>query len=597
MNTELLFANVQAWWLQAAVLVGVGMALPLLFRARSPRWRLAYLQAVLAACLLLPLVQPVERPVLRVTQVVPGRIALPQSALQFVNVPTTVEAVNWRRLALLILGAGVVLRLGWLAIGMIRLRQYRQDAQVIDTYLNIPVAASIWVESPVTFGYLRPVILVPYRWMDLKWEVRAAALRHESVHVRRGDWLFALAEEITLCLLWFHPAAWILIDRIRLTREQVVDIEAAAGTQSETYVEALVSLAEQRLPPPLAAAPSFLRRRHLYARIKALVEERSLSIPRLAASYSLAAMLCCGVIFYTGSLFPLRGQPQVVESLPTNVHVDGAQAIWFPMPAYPPLARQNRIEGPVVLEVSIAANGEVADARVISGPEELRRAALDGVLDWQFEAKQAVARVTIDFRIPPDRSPASVSVPVSGIEIDGKLDPKLVETLRARLQPLVGQPFGPWTMSDAIRITRSVLPSLQVQPKFSMKSGEPDMPPVPADVVLIVTAQQLTAPPHAFPPSSNPRIRVGGAVQAGNLLQIHQPEYPPLARQARIQGVVRFDALIGTGGTVQHIRVVSGHPLLIPNATDAVRRFVYKPTYVDGKPVEVQTQVDVNFTL
>ncbi len=76
-----------------------------------------------------------------------------------------------------------------------------------------------------------------------------------------------------------------------------------------------------------------------------------------------------------------------------------------------------------------------------------------------------------------------------------------------------------------------------------------------------------------------------------------KPAYPPLAKQARIQGVVRLNAIIGKDGTVQDLQAASGHPLLVPSALDAVRQWVYKPTLLNGNPVEVVTVVDVNFTL
>jgi protein TonB len=93
------------------------------------------------------------------------------------------------------------------------------------------------------------------------------------------------------------------------------------------------------------------------------------------------------------------------------------------------------------------------------------------------------------------------------------------------------------------------------------------------------------------------RIQVGGAVQASKLIQSPPPVYPPLAQQARIQGLARFTAIIGVDGKVQSITVVSGHPLLIPAAQEAVKQYVYQPTLLNGQPVEVVTQIDVNFSL
>ena len=93
------------------------------------------------------------------------------------------------------------------------------------------------------------------------------------------------------------------------------------------------------------------------------------------------------------------------------------------------------------------------------------------------------------------------------------------------------------------------------------------------------------------------RLRVGGNVQSANLINKVTPVYPPLAKQARIQGTVSFAVIIGKDGAIQDMTLISGHPLLVPAATDAVKQWVYKPTLLNGQPTEVETQIDVNFTL
>jgi len=108
------------------------------------------------------------------------------------------------------------------------------------------------------------------------------------------------------------------------------------------------------------------------------------------------------------------------------------------------------------------------------------------------------------------------------------------------------------------------------------------------------------APPPPKPvekPPTPQRIRVGGNVQAANLIRKVTPVYPPLAKQARVQGTVRFTAIIGKDGTIQNLQLVSGHPLLVAAAQEAVKQWQYKPTLLNGEPVEVVTQIDVNFTL
>ena len=86
-------------------------------------------------------------------------------------------------------------------------------------------------------------------------------------------------------------------------------------------------------------------------------------------------------------------------------------------------------------------------------------------------------------------------------------------------------------------------------------------------------------------------------VQQANLITKVDPIYPPLAMQARISGEVRFTVIIGKDGNLLNIQLVSGHPLLVAAAQDAVKQYVYRPTLLNGKPVEVVTQVDVNFVL
>ena len=93
------------------------------------------------------------------------------------------------------------------------------------------------------------------------------------------------------------------------------------------------------------------------------------------------------------------------------------------------------------------------------------------------------------------------------------------------------------------------------------------------------------------------RIKVGGNVTAARIVNRTAPVYPPLARQTRISGTVRLHAIIAKDGTVQQLEVLSGHPLLVQAALDAVRQWRYQPTLLNGEPVEVDTTVDVIFSL
>src|SRR6266404_5010352 len=103
--------------------------------------------------------------------------------------------------------------------------------------------------------------------------------------------------------------------------------------------------------------------------------------------------------------------------------------------------------------------------------------------------------------------------------------------------------------------------------------------------------------PTAVPKVAVQRVRVSQGVTQGMVIHRVQPTYPPLARTARVQGAVQLAAVIGKDGAVQNLHVLSGHPLLTQAALDAVKQWRYKPYILNGEPVEVDTQITVNFTL
>lgn len=102
----------------------------------------------------------------------------------------------------------------------------------------------------------------------------------------------------------------------------------------------------------------------------------------------------------------------------------------------------------------------------------------------------------------------------------------------------------------------------------------------------------------AVPKVATPnKVRVSQGVTQGLLMKQVKPSYPPLARQARIQGQVVLEAVIGKDGTIQNLHVVSGHPMLTKAALDAVKQWKYKPYVLNGQPVEVETNITVDFSL
>jgi len=106
-----------------------------------------------------------------------------------------------------------------------------------------------------------------------------------------------------------------------------------------------------------------------------------------------------------------------------------------------------------------------------------------------------------------------------------------------------------------------------------------------------------SAPPPPPKPATPQRIRVGGNVESANIISEPQPVYPPIAKAARVQGTVILHAVIGKDGTVGQLQFITGPAMLSQSCMAAVRQWRYKPTLLNGEPVEVDTTVSCVFSL
>jgi periplasmic protein TonB len=112
-------------------------------------------------------------------------------------------------------------------------------------------------------------------------------------------------------------------------------------------------------------------------------------------------------------------------------------------------------------------------------------------------------------------------------------------------------------------------------------------------VAVVVAGLALAAAPQA---ADEQALRTP-LMPEWKLLHKVDPEYPSAALQHHIQGTVRFNATIGKDGHIERVRLISGHPLLVRAATEAVRQWIYRPTVLGDKPVRVITQIEVQFQL
>lgn len=131
----------------------------------------------------------------------------------------------------------------------------------------------------------------------------------------------------------------------------------------------------------------------------------------------------------------------------------------------------------------------------------------------------------------------------------------------------------------------------KVMVNFSL-AGEP-----PAEGTVGDTPGGSNTPVDADHPAIPGRVRISSGVASGLVVSKVPPQYPPDARDQRIQGVVVLRAVIDKEGNVANLQLISGHPALAPAAIDAVKQWKYRPYLLNGDPVEVETQIQVNFTL
>ena len=387
--------NLAAYSAQLAVLALTAAAAASLLRLNAPRLSVRYWQVVLAACFALPLLQT--------WTVTPGDTI--QASIQFISNSTVPAAANSPSfdatlIVAAILAIGVVMRLGWLGIGLLRLRLVTRRAEPATSLASLStqlqgdlgaraeILLSDDVQGPATVGLRRAVILLPRRIVDLPQAVQRAVLCHELLHVRRRDWLVTLGEELWCALLWFHPGVRLIASRACLARETVVDEAVINHTRDRrAYAEALLAFSHPQ--PHLIGATALIGRRQLSQRISLIAQEVSMPRSRVASLLSLSAVIVAAATLSAASSMPMvssKAQSQQVHkpgsgvTLPVVVHEV--------KPDYTPEALQQKIQGSVVLGIVVLADGTVGDITVehsLDATYGLDQQAIDAAKQWTFK--------------------------------------------------------------------------------------------------------------------------------------------------------------------------------------------------------------------
>ena len=583
--------NLVAYLLQTSVIIALGTMLLYALRMRMAKARLICWQGLLAVCVLLPAIEP-WRPVF-----VDGSVRIAMHAI------TAAEAggvrspwsLSWPALIAAILVAGAVARGTLLMAGFWKLRRYRSNSQFLpgafaelQQRMNVHADFRISEEisTPVTFGIKNPVILFPPGWNQ-----HDAIACHELLHVRRLDWAFTVAEECLRAMLWFHPAVWWAISQIQLSREETVDQEAVAIMNSrERYLESLLAMAAAKAGMDLAPAPLFLSKGHLRKRVAALLREVSMSKSRII--YSLAAFVPAVVLagWLSVRAFPLQAG-ETADDPGVTIETSGPALLHRSAVQYPKAALERHIEGKVTAELTLDDNGGVSDARILSGPEDLRNAVLRSVLRWHYSKETQLPRtvqVSVQFQASsgsaPFQSVPELVPPLNAVKrVIFRVPDPLREKIESRMTLRDGDELTQARLADAFTTLKAIDSHVDL-----VLQTAPEM-----DGSMVIFTLKDTESAGLTPK----RLRIGGNVQATNLITKITPKYPPEAKAARVQGTVRMTVVIGKDGHVLDVQLVSGHPMLVASAEGAVWQWIYRPTLLNGQPVEVMTQVDVNYTL
>jgi TonB family protein len=337
-----------------------------------------------------------------------------------------VPGLSWQVLVLLVSAVGL-LGISRLVVGIGYLNSCRRRARPLMPTpapvaelkrrlgLDVPFLLSGRLTAPLTFGWFRPAVLLPDSFRDLSADQQEGVACHELLHVRRRDWPAAFVEELVRAVVWFHPAVWLILPRISLSREQVVDADTVRLTgKRRQYLDALWTIVCSRHRFGAALAVPFLGRRDLVDRVAWLQKEITMSKTRIALTILVIALIVPAVGVVGANVFRSDVQPTLSmsaspaadaperekkqdseEKLKTVSADDICEEITHPVvvekinPTYPPEARAEKVMGSVIVETVITEDGIVDEIRILETPDErLSEAAVEAIKDWRFEPAQ-----------------------------------------------------------------------------------------------------------------------------------------------------------------------------------------------------------------
>jgi TonB family protein len=547
---------------------------------------------------------------------------------------------SWQQTTLAVYLLVVLVLLARLSVGYLFTRRLVKGS--VRTELGPgEVLESTWISVPLTVGTLRPKILLPTEWREWEPSKLAAVLAHERTHVRRADWAIALAAGINRCIFWFHPLAWWLERRLAALAEQACDDSALLEVgEREPYAQALLDMAAAvknghgRL---VWEAMAMAKASEVNMRIERILDETR-QIPRGVTRRRWAAVLACSLpLIYVASVVQLA--PAQVQAPVSVAHTGGVPGMTS---ADASRMEQELVRNPDDLETRSKLIGyyflnNVREPRlthilwmVEHHPEAELSAfnsaglspqanSLNTVADYQRALslwRVAIASHPEDNRILQnaaqfDSQPGgdwfeaerllqkSRETPLGAGGANAAL-PKLA-TLYARgiMAPGDNNGFGIAALAKLESSTDGVLLSQVANNlKTSGGAGKQDIAKRLSDRAAEYGGPRTVTPSFSAPGAGSAPVPPAiSLAQAPPILSRVDPQYPELARQARIQSDVNMAVTIGPDGHVRNLMVVSGHPLLIQSAMEALKNWTFAPALQNGAPVAATFPLMIPFRL
>lgn len=443
MSSDQIISGFLVYSLQVGLLIAVALPLPAVLGLKRPDLRLRYYYLLLCVCLLLPF-----GPTLLVGS--HANALLPEFHIETLVVvtgsaPGTSRAV-WPAAALIGLAAVGLLKLVRLAVGVKVLAGWALRSS---TLTPVPAAferlrprfgtrpllrVADRLATPVSFGWRKPVILVPPSFAALDARMQEAILCHEWLHVERRDWPAAMLEQFLRSMFWFHPAVLILLDRIQLSREQIVDRECVRMTgRVRTYMKTLQHAALTFRQASCASTIPFIRAGHLKQRVVLLTQEVSMSQLRQWFVCSILVVAVAAVSAAVLTAVPAPGvAPSGLALGSASSHPPALQAeeekkgeekegeigiseevdvktrlVKRVNPVYPPEAKEQGITGRVLCQVRVGEDGRALKVEVKESPHDLlSESAIAALKQWEWAPVEKDGKriaftvdVTINFKL------------------------------------------------------------------------------------------------------------------------------------------------------------------------------------------------------